>query len=194
MNTGLKKQILELRRKGKKYDDIKKLLGCSKATISYHCQRNNLGDDFKRLTESEISEMNLFYKSNSTDETAKHFNVSKSTVIRYVDNKHIKLTDEELKIKNYKHVKTHRQKVKERAVEYKGGKCEKCEYNKCVRALEFHHIDPTEKDFTIGYYKILSWEKIKKELDKCILVCSNCHREIHDEIDNRNVYPRTDTA
>ena len=50
-------------------------------------------------------------------------------------------------------------------------------------ALEFHHINPKGKDFGIGangYTK--SWEKVKKELDKCVLVCSNCYREIHAEI------------
>ena len=69
------------------------------------------------------------------------------------------------------------------AVEYKGGCCEKCGYKKYIGALEFHHLDPNEKDFGIadkGF--IRSWDKIKKELDKCILVCSNCHKEIHNEI------------
>ena len=72
--------------------------------------------------------------------------------------------------------------IKVKAVEYKGGCCEKCGYNKYVGALEFHHLDPTQKDFAIGskgYTR--SWEKVKKELDKCILVCANCHREIHSE-------------
>ena len=76
-----------------------------------------------------------------------------------------------------------RDKVKELAVEYKGGKCEICGYNKCIQALEFHHKDPAQKDFGIGakgYTR--SWEKIQKELDKCIMVCANCHREIHEEL------------
>lgn len=73
-----------------------------------------------------------------------------------------------------------RDKVKELAVEYKGGKCEICGYNKYFGALEFHHKDPSQKDFGIsskGYTR--SWEKVKEELDKCIMVCANCHREIH---------------
>lgn len=75
--------------------------------------------------------------------------------------------------------------LKEKAVEYKGGCCEKCGYNKSKRALEFHHLDPNEKDFGIAYKGYTrSWEKVKTELDKCILVCSNCHAEIHDEIEN----------
>lgn len=69
------------------------------------------------------------------------------------------------------------------AVEYKGGKCNSCNYNKCIAALEFHHIDPEQKDFGIGNKGFTkSWDKIKTELDKCILVCANCHREIHESL------------
>lgn len=65
-------------------------------------------------------------------------------------------------------------------VEYKGGKCEKCEYNKCINALEFHHVESEEKEFQISYAKRKKFdESIKKELDKCLLLCSNCHREVH---------------
>ncbi|QEG09033.1 HNH endonuclease [Aeromonas phage 4_4572] len=66
------------------------------------------------------------------------------------------------------------------AVDYKGGKCEKCGYDKFIGALEFHHLNPEQKDFSLGdkgYTR--SWDKIKDELDKCIMVCSNCHKEIH---------------
>ena len=73
---------------------------------------------------------------------------------------------------------------KHKAVEYKGGCCEKCGYDKYIGALDFHHLDPKEKDFSISNKLGCSWNKIKKELDKCILVCSNCHREIHKEIRN----------
>ena len=80
-----------------------------------------------------------------------------------------------------------RNRLKEKAVAYKGGKCVKCGYNKCLRALEFHHTDKN-KEFGIGakgYTR--SWEKVKEELDKCILVCSNCHKEIEDKIINSSV-------
>lgn len=65
-------------------------------------------------------------------------------------------------------------------VEYKGGKCQYCGYNKCLEALDFHHLDPRKKDFNMSDRNLTcDWDKIKKELDKCILVCANCHREIH---------------
>jgi len=79
---------------------------------------------------------------------------------------------------------TERQRLfKGLCVEYKGGKCqvEGCGYNKYIGALEFHHLDPTQKDFSISDVKGYKFtKKITEELDKCILVCSNCHREIHE--------------
>lgn len=82
-------------------------------------------------------------------------------------------------------VKKRRDTIKKTLVEYKGGKCEICGYNKCIGALEFHHLDCKEKDFGIsakGYTR--SIEINKKEVDKCILVCANCHREIHEKDKN----------
>ena len=70
---------------------------------------------------------------------------------------------------------------KRRAVEYKGGKCECCGYSRSLAALEFHHTDPSRKDFTVAKAS-KSWETTKRELDKCRLLCSNCHREEHDRL------------
>lgn len=76
-----------------------------------------------------------------------------------------------------------RRDIKLRAIEYKGGKCEVCGYNKYVGALHFHHLDPNEKDFNIAYRgHSRSWKSVKEELDKCIMVCANCHAEIHSGI------------
>ena len=78
-------------------------------------------------------------------------------------------------------VQKRRQRLKELSVQYKGGKCQVCGYNKCIKALDFHHVNPKAKNFTISMKgHIKSWTKVKKELDQCIVVCSNCHREIHD--------------
>jgi len=78
-----------------------------------------------------------------------------------------------------KAVAKRRRKVKSLSIEYKGGKCQACGYNKCPGALELHHVKRSEKAFGIGdkgYTR--SWEKVKRELDKCILLCANCHREV----------------
>ena len=72
-----------------------------------------------------------------------------------------------------------KQKYKLKMIEYKGNKCEKCGYNKNIAALEFHHLDPSTKKFTLSDTHH-TWEETKEELDKCILVCANCHRELHN--------------
>lgn len=75
--------------------------------------------------------------------------------------------------------KTRVRKLKQQAIEYMGGQCQKCGYNKCPGAMDFHHTNPEEKDFGISKVNGKSFESIKNELDKCILLCSNCHRELH---------------
>jgi 5-methylcytosine-specific restriction endonuclease McrA len=77
-----------------------------------------------------------------------------------------------------KAVQRRREKVRLMAVSYKGGCCQVCGYDRCIEALEFHHLDPSQKDFGIskkGYTR--SWGKVKEEVEKCILLCANCHRE-----------------
>ena len=81
---------------------------------------------------------------------------------------------------SYQDVKNTRARLKERAVYVMGGKCVCCGYNRCITALEFHHLNPEEKDFTLGQNANLGWDKICAELPKCVLVCANCHREIHN--------------
>lgn len=79
-----------------------------------------------------------------------------------------------------KAVAKRRKKVREMLVEYKGGKCELCGYNLCIDALDLHHKIPATKEFGISSSGLTrSWEKNKAEADKCVLLCANCHREIH---------------
>ncbi len=80
-------------------------------------------------------------------------------------------------------VSKRRKELRKMSLEYKGIKCSICGHNKCITALEFHHLDSNKKDFGIsakGYTR--SWSLIRKELDKCILLCANCHRELHEGI------------
>lgn len=79
-----------------------------------------------------------------------------------------------------KHQKTIlRNSMKKQAIKLLGGKCSICGYNKCIDALEFHHKDPTKKEFKLGSGNTMSWKEYKKEAQKCMLLCSNCHKEIH---------------
>jgi len=70
--------------------------------------------------------------------------------------------------------------LKNEALSYKGGKCVHCGYNRYPGALEFHHRDPTKKDIKISKFGRKSiTATVKTELDKCDLLCANCHREEH---------------
>ncbi len=68
---------------------------------------------------------------------------------------------------------------KVKLVEMKGGKCQKCGYDKCLRSLSFHHRDRSDKKFQLDSRTIQSksWDLIKKEVEKCDLLCLNCHME-----------------
>jgi hypothetical protein len=74
-------------------------------------------------------------------------------------------------------------KIKINAIKYKGGECVDCKvpYPQYPAAVfEFHHLDPDEKDVNFTKLRLRSWEKITKELDKCVLLCANCHRIRHN--------------
>lgn len=82
-------------------------------------------------------------------------------------------------------VSNRRKKIREMAIAYLGGKCQNCSYSRCHDALDFHHRDPKEKEFGISQNGLTrSWDRVRKELDKCVLICANCHREVHAGIVN----------
>lgn len=83
---------------------------------------------------------------------------------------------------NYENQKLRGLKRKCEAVLQRGGKCERCGYDKNLSALEFHHRNPEEKEFQIDIRKFsnTNLETLKEELDKCELLCSNCHHEHHN--------------
>lgn len=72
-------------------------------------------------------------------------------------------------------------KRKYEIVQARGGKCERCGYAANLAALDFHHRDPHTKEFQIDMrtFSNTSLDKLKNELDKCELLCANCHREHH---------------
>lgn len=69
--------------------------------------------------------------------------------------------------------------IKFKCAEYLGGRCMQCGWKKCLWGLEFHHRDESKKLFTINEHYDLSWGRLKSELDKCDLLCANCHRLEH---------------
>lgn len=76
-------------------------------------------------------------------------------------------------------VSRRRRRVKAILVEDAGGRCRACGYDRCVEALEFHHLDPAQKRFALSYAGITrSLARARQEAAKCVLLCSNCHAEV----------------
>jgi 5-methylcytosine-specific restriction endonuclease McrA len=75
-------------------------------------------------------------------------------------------------------VSERRRVMKRELVEAAGGACVLCGYDRCVRSLQFHHIDPATKTFTISRWSNLSPAKLREEVTKCVLLCANCHGEV----------------
>lgn len=172
-------QILSLRKEGKTYLEIQKLTGCCAKTISKYCVEAGLSENSKKvqITPELIEEIQRRYNEiGNLKEVAKEYHIAATTLRKHG-----------LQVKNGKSTEeivtqaSCAQKAKLKAIYYKGGECQICGYKKSLRALQFHHLDPNQKDFGIsGGTK--SFERMKPELDKCILVCANCHSEIHDGI------------
>lgn len=88
-----------------------------------------------------------------------------------------------MKITNtYEYQKLRGLKRKFELIEQRGGCCERCGYNKNIAGFDFHHKDPTQKEFKLDIRKLSnsSMKVLMKEVDKCELLCANCHREEHN--------------
>ena len=178
-----KEEIRNLYKEGKSYNEISKILNCTKSTVSYHC--SDLAVTNQKVFTDILDEIKkLFFSGKNVKEISKILNISIGTIYIYLKKykkPQIKKTIKE----TVKWKKEYRKNVKLKCIEYLGGKCVICGYDKCTRSLDFHHLDPNEKEFTIsGGSK--SFNFLKAELDKCILVCRNCHGEIHEELDKNN--------
>lgn len=86
------------------------------------------------------------------------------------------------------HVTNRRRKVKRQLVSDSGGKCYLCGYNKCPQALQFHHLDPKTKSFTISQMgNTWAYNRMLAEAQKCVLLCANCHAEVENGIAQLNL-------
>ncbi len=187
MNKGLKERCSDLFKLGHSYNKIASELSCSKGTVSYHLSKYKQDQiDTYKYEKNKLLDSILKEPIKSRDEFLLNYGDKltareKSYIIR---NKFPSIIGDGIFDKYYYQKK--RRLYKQSLVDYKGGKCCICGYNKCLSSLQFHHLDPTKKDFTISSKSSTSIEKIKLELDKCILVCANCHGEIHS---NQVTYP-----
>lgn len=172
----IKQQVKVLRESGYSYDEISKELSIGKGSVSNICKEFGLAKKIIELTPEKIAEVQKMYNDiGNIKEVAKLSGISYKRLRNVIVGK--KITPKA----NYDHVKEYRKRVKQELVDYKGGKCQVCGYNRCNEALEFHHLNPKEKDFSLSSQH-KSIELLKKEADKCVLLCCRCHREVHSEI------------
>jgi transposase len=87
-----------------------------------------------------------------------------------------------------------RRRAKRRLVAEAGGRCQLCGYDRCMAALEFHHLDPNAKAFALSMRGAArAFEELRKEASKCVLLCANCHAEVeagYSTIDAQAPVPR----
>jgi predicted transcriptional regulator len=172
MDKDLLRRLIE---EGKSYGEIAKIVGKSKTTVSYWARKYNLKSkhtNIKNRQEKDCSLSRVCPMCKNTklpkDYYKKRGKEGASTYCKECTN-----TQTTIRTKVFKRM----------AVEYKGGKCERCNYSKYIGALDFHHTNPEEKDFNIGKIRSKKLNKrVREELDKCELLCSNCHREVHEEM------------
>ena len=169
----MNKEILqELIDKGLSQYSIAREMSCSQTTVRYWLKKHNLKTFVKPLIDEngnrfcnrckEIKHFTEFYNRNNVEGSSSY----------------CKSCTKEEAINRQK-------RFKQDCIDYKGGSCKLCGYNRCNSALEFHHLDPSKKDLTISKVSVTSInDEIRKELDKCVLLCSNCHREVHAGIQN----------
>lgn len=181
----MKDRILKLREQGLSYNEIQRELKCSKGTISKYCSNDETKLNSKRTfaTQESIDELNEYLKNHTYAEAATHFSISIGTIKHYGKKVFTLKTYDELLKSKCESTKKLRTAIKRQCVEYLGGKCNVCGYDRCLRSLDFHHIDPDKKDFQISSPTTkYRFEHMKSELDKCLLLCKNCHGEIHEGI------------
>lgn len=185
MKKLLKEKAIELRKLGKSYGEIAKEVGAAKSSISCWTKNVILTDEQKH---------DLLIRSTKQ---LREWRFDHITVPRPKSKKRLEMGEDKWKEhererdhKKYLEWKKHHDKTyinnwkrqrKDQLVKYKGGKCEICGYNKCIGALDFHHKNPKEKEFSMSKNSF-SFEKCKKEADKCLLLCRNCHAEEHDRL------------
>lgn len=164
-----------------------------KAINKLGCKCKNCGDN--NIHHLVFHHLNPEYKENNISKlwTNRWSDIEKeiNKCVLLCDNCHRELHYNE-KTQNTKDV-LDRRKSKEVLVTYNGNKCEKCGYDKCFSALTFHHINKENKDYAIGVKSIRITniaelnDDILNELDKCELLCSNCHRDAHIDISDIDI-------
>lgn len=169
-----KNKLIEYIKSGLSQRKIAELEEKSQATIRYYLDKYNLKTDPHLYNRPDIPDDQKLCSSCNTIKhlTEFHFHHKEKRPIS------------SCKKCSTQRVLIRQQNFKQQCLDYKGGNgCERCGYNKSNVALDFHHRDSTTKDFAISRFKLYKFiDSVKEELDKCDVLCSNCHREVHHEL------------
>lgn len=191
-------EVVKMRQDGHTYKSIMKALGCSKATVAYHCSKlvhneqikanNNVlwRDHIRRTLQIPVSSEQmldwLLEDGVRRTDAADALGLAHDEVVVYAKRRGFKRTVT-TGAAGYEYLRRRRRHLKMLAVAYKGGRCVRCGYHRSIRAMDFHHPDPSQKDFSISTNANRAWSVVKLEVEKCVLLCSNCHREEHDRLE-----------
>jgi len=161
------KDLKSLVEKGMSQRQIAEKLGCSQSTVKYWLKKYGMKTKFLQCNKEKD------FKCADCGET----NTKKLLTLKRKGEGYLHHS-----LCNSCHNKrtiARQRDYKKKAVEFKGGKCAECGYNKCLGSLHFHHPDPTVKEPNWRNIRNMSFAKMKSAIEKCILVCANCHGEIH---------------
>lgn len=137
---------------------------------------------YREVNREKVNECNRRYRKHRTDEQKER--ALKLQRIRRNKDSTFRDKQKEYRQKNKDRLRQQRNEyvaaIKRQCIDYLGGKCMRCGLeDECVNLYDFHHRDPKEKDFTIGDARRRTFESLQEELDKCELLCANCHRRAH---------------
>lgn len=207
--TEEKQKIKELVDKGLKNREIGELLGMKYRTVCFKLREYKLIRYSKpKISPELINEMiKLYNEGYNCTEICEKINISKITISFILKENGIEIVKRSANSKPEFRLlrgvnciicnralgpyvticstctsQVRRYKIKKKMVEHKGGKCEDCgDGSLCADIYDFHHLNPDEKDFNLSKSLTdgITWDDIIKELKKCVLLCSNCHRIRH---------------
>lgn len=186
------------------YTSIAEKLDIPESTVAYYCRKldendeiikrnrksstkGKIGTDHLGLSEEQERKIKALTKYGlSTNDIEKLIDVDLEAIKEFVYKSDFKRRFLDSDSTPYEQVEFRRNKNMLMAILYKGGECQECGYDRNKNSLEFHHTDPSQKDVTISDARSYSFETMKKELKKCVLLCVRCHSERHDTDDERN--------
>lgn len=172
----MKKEVLvELVENGLTYNQIATKLNIANSTVSYWLKKYQLktkNEKYNKKSKNGLRKCAICNEYKNTDDFYKRAGKRNEEITSYCK-----------KCNTHYHTQRMRD-TKIKMINYKGGSCKKCNLSlndSNYYVFDFHHLNPFDKDPNFSKIKFRSWKFIISELDKCILVCANCHRTIHYE-------------